>query len=139
PYRWGHVNLIDYTLSDGGEVQPPQMPLDAAQSVDSPQSIVQSAGDGVPLGGNPAVPDGSRVSVAEGPIVTDGTLTATLQAGDAGGRIHAFAIGPDGAVGNQEVEIEAGGSADVSIDIDDADPSSLTLVYSFLTEDGAVD
>src|SRR5690606_39405955 len=48
PYRWGHVHLVDFTLSDGGEVQPPQMPLEAAQSVDSPQSIVQSAGDGVP-------------------------------------------------------------------------------------------
>lgn len=139
PYRWGHVNLTGYTLSDGGEVEPPQMPLEVAESVDSPQSIVQSAGDGVPLGGNAAAPEGSRVSVSEGPDVTDGTLTATLRAGDAGGTVHAYAIGPDGAIADQVIELEAGETAEVSIDIGDADPASLQLAYSFLTEDGAVD
>lgn len=139
PYRWGHVHLVDFTLSDGGEVQPPQMPLEAAQSVDSPQSIVQSAGDGVPLAGNPAVPEGSEVTIADGPAVADGTLTATLQAGEASGRVHAFAIGPDGAIGDQEVEIAAGETADLSIDIGDADSASVILAYSFETDDGAVD
>jgi LmbE family N-acetylglucosaminyl deacetylase len=139
PYRWGHVNLIGYTLSDGGEVEPPKMPLDAAHSVDSPQSILQSAGDGVPLGGNPAVSEGSRVTVAEGPAIADGTLTASLQAGDTGGSVHAFAIGPDGAIGDQQMDIEAGGTADISIEVGDVDPASLTLAYSFQTEDGAVD
>jgi hypothetical protein len=139
PYRWGHVNLTGYTLSDGGDVEPPQMPHDVAGSVDSPQSIVQSAGDGVPLGGNEAAPEDSRVTVAEGPSVADGTLTATLQAGDAGGTVHAFAIGPDGVIADQAVEIEAGETAEVSIDVGDAGPASLKLAYSFLTEDGAVD
>ena len=139
PYRWGHVNLIDYTLSDGGEVEPPKMPLDAADSVDSPQSIVQSAGDGVPLAGGPAVPDGSEVTIADGPSAADATLTATLQAGDAGGRVHAFAIGPDGPIGDQVVDVAAGETVDVSIDIGNADPASVTLAFSFETDDGAVD
>jgi LmbE family N-acetylglucosaminyl deacetylase len=139
PYRWGHVRLVDYTLSDGGEVQPPQMPLDVARSVDSPQSILQSASDGVPLGGSPPVAESGRVTVADGPAVEGGTLTATLQAGDAGGDIHAFAIGPDGAIGAQELEIEAGDTAEVSIDTGDVDAESVTLAFSFETEDGAVD
>jgi LmbE family N-acetylglucosaminyl deacetylase len=139
PYRWGHVTLDGYTISDGGELQPPRMPLDAAQSVDSPQSILQSASDGVPLGGGAAVAEGSQVTVADGPAVTDGTLTATLQAGDSDGTVHAFAIGPDGVLGDQEVPIDAGGTADIAIPIGDADPASVTLAYSFQTDDGAVD
>jgi hypothetical protein len=139
PYRWGHVNLIDDTLSDGGEVQPPKMPLDAAHSVDSPQSILQSAGDGVGLGGNASVPESGRVTVADGPAIADGALTATLQAGDAGGTVHAFAIGPDGAIGDQQVEIAPGGTADISIEVGDPDPASVTLAYSFQADDGAVD
>ena len=62
-----------------------------------------------------------------------------MRAGDAGGRVHAYAIGPDGPIADQEFEIEAGDTAEVSIDIGDADPATVTLAYSFLTEDGAVD
>jgi hypothetical protein len=138
PYRWGHVNLIGYTLSDGGEVQPPKMPLDAAHSVDSPQSILQSSADGVGLGGNPTVLPGSGVMVASGPAVQDGVLTATVQAGESGGTLHAFAIGPDGAVGDQTVEIEAGQSVDLGIADVDADPASLMFAMSFESNGGRV-
>ncbi|HYH12323.1 MAG TPA: hypothetical protein VD789_08225, partial [Thermomicrobiales bacterium] len=66
-----------------------------------------------------------------------GTLTATVQAGGAGGQIHAFALDADGNVlGDQVLTVEAGGSVDVSVDVGDA--ASVTLVMSFVTEEGAV-
>jgi hypothetical protein len=138
PYRWGHVNLVGYTRSDGGAVEPPQMPLDVAESVHSPQSILQAAGDGVPLGGNPAVLPGSEVTIASGPTVQDGVLTVTLQAGEADGAVHAFAIGPDGAIGDVEIEIEGGQSVDIAIDVGDAEPASLTFALSFESDGGRV-
>src|SRR5690606_10815458 len=114
PYRWGHVHLEGYTASGEGELEPPQMPLEAARSVDSPWSILQSAEDGVPLAGAPAVSEAEAVQVSDGPTVEGGTLTATVQAGDAGGQIHAFALDQDGnALGDQVLTIEAGGTADI--------------------------
>jgi LmbE family N-acetylglucosaminyl deacetylase len=137
PYRWGHVNLDGYTATDGGEVEPPQMPLDVAESVNSPWSIIQAAEDGVGLGGNPVVGEASKVTVTSGPAVEEGTLTATVQAGDTGGEIHAFAVSDGTVLGDQAVTIEAGATADISIDVGDADPASVTLALSFQTEDGA--
>src|SRR5699024_6492679 len=90
PYRWGHVNLVGYTATDGGELESPQMPLAAAQTADSPWSIIQLARDNVGLAGQPTVTDANQVEVVDGPTVTDGTLSATVEAGDAGGRLHAF-------------------------------------------------
>jgi LmbE family N-acetylglucosaminyl deacetylase len=139
PYRWGHVRLEGYTATDGGEVDAPQMPLDVAESVDSPWSIIQAAGDGVPLGGAPAVPESGEVSLAAGPTAGDGTLTATLQAGDTGGAVHAFAVDGTGAVlGEQEVTVDAGATVEIAIDVGDADPAGITFAASFQTDEGAV-
>ncbi|MBO1030972.1 PIG-L family deacetylase [Tessaracoccus sp. SD287] len=50
PWRWGQVSLEG--LADAGPApKDPILPDIAARSVESPQSILQSAGDGVPLGG----------------------------------------------------------------------------------------
>jgi len=137
PYRWGHVHLEGYTASGEGELEPPQMPLEAARSVDSPWSILQSAEDGVPLAGAPAVSEAEAVQVSDGPTVEGGTLTATVQAGDAGGQIHAFALDQDGnALGDQVLTIEAGGTADINIEVGEAD--SVTFALSFLSEAGSV-
>ncbi|MDN5686210.1 MAG: PIG-L family deacetylase [Brachybacterium sp.] len=51
PWRWGQVTL-DGLDDAGSEPQEAILPSTAALSVDSPQSILQSAGDGVPLGGH---------------------------------------------------------------------------------------
>ena len=52
PYRWGHASLPGYTPPAGRPTTPsePVIPDTAALSVDSPQSILQAATDGVPLG-----------------------------------------------------------------------------------------
>ncbi len=137
PYRWGHVNLDGYTATDGGELQAPQMPLDAAHSVESPMSIVQSASDGVPLSGAPAVTDANAISLSSGPTLDGGTLAATVQAGDASGTVRAYALADDGSVvGEQELAVEAGGTGEISIDV--GDTGVATLAVSFQTDDGAV-
>lgn len=114
------------------------MPLDATQSVDSPWSIIQSAQDGVPLGGGPSVDSASAVSVISGPSIEDGTLTATVEAGEAGGALHAFAVSENEVLGDQVVTIEAGDIVDVTVEVGDADPTEVTFALSFETDDGAV-
>ena len=51
PWRWGLVTL-DGLEDAGSEPKEPIVPSTAALSVDSPESILQSAGDRVPLGGH---------------------------------------------------------------------------------------
>lgn len=63
PWRWGQVSLEG--LEDAGsEPKDAVLPSTAARSVDSPLSIIQSAGDRVPLGGHsPTSPHLEIVSV----------------------------------------------------------------------------
>ncbi|MCS6711968.1 PIG-L family deacetylase [Brachybacterium sp. EF45031] len=58
PYRWGVLELPEREQAPS-EPEEPIIPDTAARSVESPQSILQSARDGVGLGGFPALPDGS--------------------------------------------------------------------------------
>src|SRR5699024_6983116 len=51
PWRWGQVTL-DGLEDAGSDPKEAILPSTAALSVDSPASILQSAGDGVPLGGH---------------------------------------------------------------------------------------
>ncbi|PYQ21627.1 MAG: hypothetical protein DMF79_07690, partial [Acidobacteria bacterium] len=66
PYRWGHARLAGYAPPAGRPTIAPDpvIPRTAALSVDSPQSILQSALDGVPLGGGPAAAAGARVRIS---------------------------------------------------------------------------
>ncbi|HEX9823052.1 MAG TPA: sugar-binding protein, partial [Actinomycetota bacterium] len=54
PWRWGHAYLDGYTPPEGRPIDPPN-PIVAPglKGVDSPQSIYQSAHDGVPIAGRP--------------------------------------------------------------------------------------
>ena len=138
PYRWGHVNLIGYTATDGGELEAPQMPLEATQSSNSPWSIIQSARDGVGLAGQPKVSESGQVTLTDGPNVSDGVLTATISGGDTGGTVHVFAVSDTTVLAEQTETLEAGGTLDVSLEVGDADPESITLAASFVTDDGHV-
>ena len=61
PWRWGQVTLEG--LDDpGSEPVEAILPSTAALSVDSPQSILQSAADGVPLGGQSPTDDALEVA-----------------------------------------------------------------------------
>ena len=54
PFRWGVLELPDLEAAPSAPVEP-RIPNTSARSVASPQSILQSAADGVGLGGFPAL------------------------------------------------------------------------------------
>jgi hypothetical protein len=138
PYRWAQVTLEDYTATDGGELAEPRIPLEAAQSASSPWSIIQSASDGVGLAGLPVVPAGEQMSFSNGPSLDGGEATATITGGDAGGTVQIFAVSGDQILAEWGAELEAGDAIDVSFDVGQAEPATITLAASLVTEDGSV-
>ncbi len=135
PYRWGHVTLEGYTATDGGELDEPRIPLEAAQSANSPWSIIQSANDGVGLAGLPVVSDAAAMHVTEGPTVVDGVLTATISSGDASGTVHVFAVQDTTVLAEQSEALTAGSTIGVSRDVGEPDPASITFAASLVTDD----
>jgi LmbE family N-acetylglucosaminyl deacetylase len=107
PYRWGTTTFE----APGGAATPaaarvvsptvddPVMPLEAAQSIHSPQSIRQSANDGVGLGGNPVIPDGEGVTI-DNVTVADGVPVIELSTASAGDLYIVHVV--DGAVVAEE-------------------------------------
>lgn len=103
PWRWGIITL-DGVKDAGAKPKDPTLPDTAARSVASPQSILQSAADAVPLGGFPTGSD--RLEVVSS-SVEGGMVTLDLQAPEAGtARIFLW----DGAqaVGSAEKKVPAG-------------------------------
>lgn len=92
PYRWGHAYLDEYTAPEGRSFEPKAaiIPNTALKSVESPQSIAQSADRGVTLSGlqpSRALEIGD-VAIAEDAITIDvdaaeaGTVRAFLWNGN---------------------------------------------------------
>ncbi|MBA3275345.1 MAG: hypothetical protein H0T72_06095, partial [Chloroflexia bacterium] len=148
-YRWGKTTFEGYgadaasPVADGAtpvagsaEVDEPVVPLDVAQSTRSPQSIAQSAMDGVPLAGRTPVADGEGLNVSQDAVLTDGNLTATFESGSNGVAWY-FVVDADGAVVTEGMwEVAAG---EVAADIGGVGAAGdLTLLVSFETEDGSV-
>ncbi len=86
PYRWGHAILAGYTPPPDRPIvsSSPIVPNTAAQSVASPQSILQAATDGTPLAGGPAAGPNDTVRIVSGPTLTGNTLTLRLAASGPG-------------------------------------------------------
>jgi LmbE family N-acetylglucosaminyl deacetylase len=87
PYRWGHAVVQGYTPPADRPTTPapPNVSHPNLDGVDSPQTIAQSARDGVPISGrNPA----SGVSVSK-VVLTPGVFKAQIDA-PAAGRAHVF-------------------------------------------------
>jgi hypothetical protein len=84
PYRWGRAVLPGYTPPAGQPTTPaaPKLarPLDSA---DSPQTIAQSARNGVPIAGRDPAPAARGLSVG-GAVLTPAALKLDLVAGAAG-------------------------------------------------------
>jgi LmbE family N-acetylglucosaminyl deacetylase len=90
PYHWGHAYLQGYTPPAGQSDTPtaPIIPASAAQGVDSPQTIYQSARNGVPIAGLAPAPASDQLSIASSslqPSSANLSLTAT-----GSGRAHVF-------------------------------------------------
>ena len=103
PYRWGHATLPGYTPPAGRPTTPsaPVIPQTAALSVDSPQSILQSATDNVPLGGGPAAQRQARLDLGRRSSTAGGPDVSSLQADGDRGRAHVFAWTGTASVGRR--------------------------------------
>ena len=147
PYRWGRIVLEGFTgetatpiamASPVAEqvVAAPIMPLEAAQSAESPQSIAQSAVDGVPLAGQPGVEPGTGLVFTRQPTLIDGVLFLSIEA-TTSGTAHYYVVDDEwNVVADGVTDIDAG-SVELQVeDVDATGPSR--LLVSFVTDDGHV-
>ncbi|TDD70079.1 GlcNAc-PI de-N-acetylase [Jiangella aurantiaca] len=104
PYRWAVVTLPDLAAQPSSPKEP-VLPDTAAKSVESAQSILQSAGDNVPLGGWRSLGDGS-VEVLSASAAA-GSVTAQLRAWR-GGRARIFVWDGTAVLGRLDQELAAG-------------------------------
>ncbi len=133
PYRWGALTLQGFPLAGPAEPDAPVIPLYVALSVNSPQSIAQSAADGVPLAGKAPVPDGDGLSVIGTPTVEEGGVAFNLESGTAG-IAHLYLVGADGVVAaDQTFALEAGASLELTVPTT-GDLSGGTVLLSFANE-----
>lgn len=139
PYRWGKTVFEapgGAATPDAADVDPtvdePVMPLEAAQSIHSPQSIRQSASDGVGLGGNPRIPDGEGVTI-DSVSVTDGAPVVELSTASAGDLYIVHVV--DGAVVAEEQVTLGAGEAHV---FTSTAPGGGEVLISFQDEQGRV-
>ena len=135
PYGWGQLTLPGLAESEPRPVDP-LLPTEAALSVESPQSIAQSAGDGVPLGGGPGLgADALRIEAAAS---TDGTATVTLATHEAG-TANVFVWDGERAVGAvRGVEVGAGTTpVDVPLDRQgEGSPGDVEVLVALMTDAG---
>ena len=66
PYRWGHATLAGYTPPADRPTtpEPPNVSNPNLNGVDSPQTIAQSARDGVPISGRVPAPAQNRIATS---------------------------------------------------------------------------
>jgi LmbE family N-acetylglucosaminyl deacetylase len=84
PYRWGHASVAGYTPPAGRPTTPadPNVSSPNLNGVDSPQTIAQSARDGVPISGRVPAPAGNRIAITKAKLkrhAAELEITATGQ------------------------------------------------------------
>lgn len=133
PYRWGLIEFEGFVPAADArtEVDEPVMPLEAALSVNSPQSIRQSAMDGVGLGGHPRVPDGEGVAVT-GVTVEGDSVVLDLSVAATGNLYIAYVV--DGAVVEEVRERLDTGDVEMTLSYAGAGE----ILISFVDEQGRV-
>ncbi|UNK70995.1 PIG-L family deacetylase [Microbacterium sp. H1-D42] len=103
PWRWGILTL-DGVQDKGAQPKAPTLPDTAARSVTSPQSILQSAADSVPLGG--FMPTSHQLKVLKSSI-SAGIVSVSLQTPRSGtARVYLW----DGSqvIGSAEANVQSG-------------------------------
>ncbi|MBB4661538.1 sugar-binding protein [Conexibacter arvalis] len=82
PYRWGHAKLDGYSAPPELPTTPvdPTLVLEAAQSLLSPQSILQAAVDGTGLGGAKRAPSDATLRVSGEPKLVGDEVVVSLVA-----------------------------------------------------------
>jgi LmbE family N-acetylglucosaminyl deacetylase len=119
PYRWGHAALEGYTPPADRPTEPGDaiFPREAASSLESGQTILQSSRDGVPVAGGPAAQENARLLRAR---LTAAGLTVRVATGGAG-TVHVHAARSDGrAVASRAVEVARAGRLTIQVPLDAA-------------------
>lgn len=147
PYRWGRIVLEGF----GGDnatpvavaspvaepvVAAPIMPLEAAQSAQSPQSIAQSATDGVPLAGLPEVESGGGFVFTRQPTLIGDTLYVSAEATTSGTARFYIVDDEWTIVSEGEIDVDSGALEFQAGGIVADGPTR--LLVSFVTDDGRV-
>lgn len=142
PYRWGHAIVQGYTppASIPLVAPPPIVPDTALLSAQSPQSIIQSVSNGVPLGGNPAAPSSDTVQFGQGPSLSGSQVTLALDA-TGPGTAYVFAWTGSAVAAEARVDFVQAGSQNVALSLSDADRDAMTkggvITVGWLTPNGA--
>ena len=125
PYRWGVAAMPGYEPPADRPDQPidPQIPSDAARSVESPQSILQSAATGIPLAGGPsAAPSNGKVL---GPVrLADGVARGRVLA-TSPGTAYLFSWSSDGIADRTTLKWDGPGVREFELA---AEPGSMVVV-----------
>lgn len=133
PFRWALATLPG--LDDAGsDPVAPTMPDTAALSVDSPQSIAQSAEDGVGLGGAPELP-AQTAAIASARSGADG-VEVRLRTREAG-RANVFLWDGDSVAGSVTVDVGRGRTT-VDVPVTGGAGGELTALVAFMTDDGTL-
>ncbi|WP_242907361.1 sugar-binding protein [Actinomadura terrae] len=115
PYRWGLVSLPGHTPPAGMPTTPPEpvMPTDAASSVNSPESILQSVRTGVPLAAGPEAPRSDTARITGRPKPSSGSVGVRLRA-TGPGTAH-LQVWDGKVLGTKKVEITRAGVQTVTV------------------------
>lgn len=133
PYRWGRVTFEGYTgPTERTSADEAIMPLDAAQSAHSPQSIRQSLEDGVPIGGHRALPEGEGVTITDS-AADGGSVKVTLSS-TVNGEVFVGSILDDQIGPSETATVTAGETTEVTVEVADG----AAVLVSFVDEDGRV-
>ncbi len=132
PFRWSLATLPGLAATPSDPVAP-TMPDTAALSVDSPQSIAQSAADGVGLGGGPELP--ARTASITSARESGGEAEVRLRTRESG-RANVFLWDGESVAGSVSVDV---GSGRTTIDVPVTGGSDdLTALVAFITDDGTL-
>jgi hypothetical protein len=134
PFRWGVLELPGLEAGPEAPVEP-RIPDTSARSVESPASILQSAADGVGLGGAPALAAGTlRVDKA---LRRRDEVSALVRT-DAAGTRRVYVWDGERSVGELEAAEVSSARETVRIPLvgDVPADAELTVAVSLETEDG---
>jgi LmbE family N-acetylglucosaminyl deacetylase len=97
PYRWGHAVLQGSTPPGSPTVDTPNVSHPNLDGVLSPQTIAQSARDGVPISGRKPAPAGNSITISKVKLKSDAAEMDITSTGSGDARIFLWS-GQEGAI-----------------------------------------
>ncbi|MFF4879274.1 sugar-binding protein [Micromonospora sp. NPDC000668] len=125
PYRYGLVTLPGYTPADRAP-SAPVFPDTSARSVHSPQTIAQSAVDGVAPAAVARLPERALTLTGQRPVA--GGVEVTVKA-DRKGTAYLYSWDGDRALGSRTVELRPGRAVKVLVPVSDGTATSVLAAF----------